>query len=165
MQTETMTSDTEMKMITDIVSHYAGNPSATPESIAELMTRLKAKMAMPASEIPSAPAAEIPSKDADEAPKASAASAETPAKAKPAVPVSKSVTNDKVVCLCCGQSMKMLKRHLGAAHNLSPAEYRAKFDLPEDHPLTAPSYTKQKRSMAEMVGFGKYERKKENAKG
>jgi predicted transcriptional regulator len=69
-----------------------------------------------------------------------------------------SVTDEKVTCLCCGESMKMLKRHLGAAHGLTEHEYRQRYGLSEDHPITAPAYTRRKSSYAHKVGFGKYQR-------
>lgn len=78
--------------------------------------------------------------------------------AEPALPIDKAVTHDKVFCLCCGKGFKMLKRHLGAEHNLTEAAYRAKFGLPEDLPLVAPSYSARKASYAKEVGFGKYDR-------
>lgn len=78
--------------------------------------------------------------------------------AEPALPIDKAVTHDKVFCLCCGKGFKMLKRHLGAEHNLTETAYRAKFGLPEDLPLVAPSYSASKASYAKKVGFGKYDR-------
>ncbi|WP_439561804.1 MucR family transcriptional regulator [Roseinatronobacter sp.] len=77
----------------------------------------------------------------------------------PAIPIEKAVTHDKVYCLCCGKGFKMLKRHLGAEHGLTEAAYRAMFDLPEDMPLVAPSYSDRKASYARRVGFGKYDRR------
>jgi predicted transcriptional regulator len=76
----------------------------------------------------------------------------------PAVPINKAITQDKVFCLCCGKGFKMLKRHLGAEHDLTEAEYRTMFDLPEDLPLVAPSYSKKKANYAKKAGFGKYNR-------
>jgi predicted transcriptional regulator len=52
----------------------------------------------------------------------------------------------------------MLKRHLGAEHNLTEAEYRAMFNLPADFPLVAPAYSRKKASHAKQAGFGKYDR-------
>ena len=77
----------------------------------------------------------------------------------PAIPIEKAVTHDKVYCLCCGKGFKMLKRHLGAEHGLTEAAYRAMFDLPEDMPLVAPSYSDRKANYARRVGFGKYDRR------
>lgn len=170
---QTTNNEAELKMIGEIVAAYASsNPSATPESVAEMALALKMKMATPASEVPAAPKAEIPSQAAQpveteaEAPAPAKASKKSQSTAKdkptPAVPIKDSVSKHKVTCLCCGLEMKMLKRHLGAAHGLTPAAYREMFDLPEDHLLTAPAYSSQKRSLAKMTDFGKYPRAKES---
>src|SRR5689334_19424933 len=60
------------------------------------------------------------------------------AELKPAVPVKKSVHPDYIVCLDDGLHFKSLKRHLRTAHDMSPAEYRAKWGLPKDYPMVAP---------------------------
>lgn len=80
------------------------------------------------------------------------------ASAKPAVPIEQSWTPDRVTCLCCGRSFTMLKRHLMAEHGLTEAEYRTRFNLAEDHPLTAPNYSRRKAEHAKQIGLGKYSR-------
>jgi len=72
----------------------------------------------------------------------------------PAVPVRRSVQRDAVICLECGWSGKMLRRHLNARHGLSPAGYRREWNLAADHPLTAPSYAEQRSAMARDMGLG-----------
>src|SRR6202042_815759 len=57
---------------------------------------------------------------------------------QPAVPVKKSVTSEAIICLCCGQKFKTLRRHLQTTHQLSPREYRATFGLKSDYPIVAP---------------------------
>ena len=84
--------------------------------------------------------------------------AANPTAATPALPPERAVTEDKVYCLCCGRGFKMLKRHLGAEHGLTEAEYRAMFNLPADLALVAPSYSRKKASHAKQAGFGKYDR-------
>ena len=74
---------------------------------------------------------------------------------EPAVSVKKSVTPDAVVCLCCGEKFKALKRHLGTEHHLTPAEYRAAFNLKSDHPLVALNYAAKRSEMAKSRGFGR----------
>lgn len=49
---------------------------------------------------------------------------------KPAVAVKKSIFDDHIVCLEDGKKLKMLKRHLKTAYDMTPEEYRAKWDLP-----------------------------------
>jgi predicted transcriptional regulator len=72
----------------------------------------------------------------------------------PAVPVSRSVTPDAVICLECGARQKTLRRHLSAAHDLSPEEYRARWNLPADYPLVAPEYAKRRSELALESGLG-----------
>lgn len=73
----------------------------------------------------------------------------------PAVPVRKSVHDDYMVCLECGQKLKMLKRHLKADHGVSPDEYRSKWSLPVDYPMVAPSYARARSDMAMRMGLGR----------
>ena len=74
---------------------------------------------------------------------------------KPAVAVKKSVRPDSIQCLECGKAKKMLKRHLGSDHGLTPTEYRAKWNLPSDYPMTAPDYAKARSTMALKIGLGR----------
>ncbi|UCH74479.1 MAG: MucR family transcriptional regulator [Rhodospirillales bacterium] len=80
--------------------------------------------------------------------------AETPTGLKPAVPVELSVAPDYIVCLEDGKRFKMLKGHLRAAYGLSPEEYRAKWGLPADYPMVAPSYRAKRARMAKDMGLG-----------
>ena len=58
----------------------------------------------------------------------------------PAVPVTKSVFPEFIVCLEDGKKLKALKRHLKTSYNMTPAEYRTKRGLPRDYPKVAPAY-------------------------
>ena len=73
---------------------------------------------------------------------------------EPAVPVNKSVTPDFVICLEDGKKLKMLKRYLRTHYNMSPEEYRRKWNLPADYPMTAPNYAKQRSQLAKNIGLG-----------
>ena len=73
---------------------------------------------------------------------------------EPAVPVKSSVKKDRIVCLECGRSMKMLKRHLGADHQLTPPDYRAKWGLRPDYPMVAPDYAARRQALAKESGLG-----------
>lgn len=72
----------------------------------------------------------------------------------PAVPVKKSVFADHLVCLEDGKKLKMLKRHLKTAYNMSPEQYRERWDLPSDYPMVAPTYAKHRSSLAKKIGLG-----------
>ena len=74
---------------------------------------------------------------------------------KPAVPIRRSINPDYIVCLEDGRKLKMLKRHLRAAFNLSPEAYRARWGLPQDYPMVAPNYAKKRSDFAKKMGLGK----------
>ena len=79
----------------------------------------------------------------------------TPPTPKPVVPIKRSVTPNYIVCLEDGRKMKMLKRHLRTTFNMTPSEYRARWALPPDYPMTAPNYAKQRSEMAKKFGLGR----------
>lgn len=83
------------------------------------------------------------------------ASDEPKEKPKPAVPVRRSVTPDYIICLEDGKKLKMLKRHLRTAYDMSPEDYREKWGLPADYPMVAPNYAEQRRTLAKKIGLGK----------
>jgi predicted transcriptional regulator len=74
---------------------------------------------------------------------------------QPAVPVKKSITPEAVICLCCGERFKTLRRHLQTTHQLSPREYRATFGLKSDYPIVAPNYAAQRSDLAKSLGLGR----------
>lgn len=73
---------------------------------------------------------------------------------QPAVPIKKSVTPDFIVCLEDGKKLKMLKRHLKTAYNMTPEEYRERWGLAPDYPMVAPNYAAQRSSLAKKIGLG-----------
>ena len=73
----------------------------------------------------------------------------------PAVPIRRSIHRDYVVCLECGWRGKMLRRHLASGHELSVEQYRVRWNLPREHPMTAPSYSEQRSSLAKQIGLGR----------
>jgi len=77
-----------------------------------------------------------------------------PERPQPAVPIKKSVTPDYIICLEDGKKLKMLKRHLKTAYNMSPEEYRDRWALPADYPMVAPNYAKQRSRLAKQIGLG-----------
>jgi predicted transcriptional regulator len=56
----------------------------------------------------------------------------------PAVPIKKSITPDFIICLEDGKKLKMLKRHLRTAYDMTPEEYQA--GSAADYPMVAPNY-------------------------
>jgi len=83
----------------------------------------------------------------------------------PAVLIKRSVKKDAITCLECGQPKKMLKRHLTSAHGLRVQEYREKWKLPGDYPMTAPNYAAQRSKLAKKIGLGTTPRKRGRKKG
>lgn len=84
--------------------------------------------------------------------------ADTPAAAArpdPAVPISKSITPDHIICLEDGRKLKMLKRYLRSRFNLTPDEYRMRWGLPSDYPMVAPNYAKRRSEFAKEIGLGR----------
>ncbi len=74
---------------------------------------------------------------------------------EPAVPIKKSVTPDYVICLEDGKKLKMLKRHLRNAYDMSPDEYRQKWGLRSDYPMVAPEYAARRSELAKKIGLGR----------
>ena len=73
---------------------------------------------------------------------------------KPAVSVRASIKPDYIVCLEDGKKLKMLKRHLMTHYNMTPDDYRQKWNLPADYPMVAPNYAQQRRELAKKIGLG-----------
>jgi predicted transcriptional regulator len=143
-----MMSEQEAKkdMLVQIVSVYAARPDVAADDIGALAEKLAKVFGVTGSE------------EAEP----EVASDTLPADMAPAVSLEQAVTRDKVYCMCCGKGFKMLKRHIGAEHGLTEAEYRVRFGLPSDFPLVAPSYSEMKADYAKKAGLGKYERQSEN---
>jgi len=76
-------------------------------------------------------------------------------KPQPAVPVKRSVFADYIVCLEDGKKLKMLKRHLQTAYNMTPDQYRARWGLPPDYPMVAPAYASHRSTLAKEIGLGR----------
>src|SRR5438309_8081170 len=73
---------------------------------------------------------------------------------QPATSVKKSVQPDYIVCLEDGKKLKMLKRHLKTAYDMSPEAYRERWNLPPDYPMVAPNYARQRSRLAKEIGLG-----------
>ncbi|HLT02626.1 MAG TPA: MucR family transcriptional regulator [Geminicoccaceae bacterium] len=82
-----------------------------------------------------------------------------PEQIEPAVPIRRSVQRDHLTCLICGKRQKMLRRHLGVAHDLTPEQYREMFGLKPDYPMVAPSYSEERAELARKIGLGGLRRK------
>jgi predicted transcriptional regulator len=78
-----------------------------------------------------------------------------PERRKPAVPISRSVQHEFIVCLEDGKKLKMLKRYLRSHYDMSPEDYRRKWGLPADYPMVAPVYAARRSDFAKKIGLGR----------
>jgi predicted transcriptional regulator len=84
---------------------------------------------------------------------------QAPQRPEPAVPIKKSVHPDYIVCLEDGKKLKMLKRHLKTAYNMTPEQYRERWGLTPEYPMVAPNYARQRSRLAKEIGLGTRGRK------
>lgn len=74
---------------------------------------------------------------------------------QPAVTARKSLANpEHILSMIDGKPYKSLKRHL-SANGLSPDEYRQRYNLRADYPMTAPAYSERRREVAKKLGLGR----------
>ena len=78
-----------------------------------------------------------------------------PTRPDPAVPIKRSVFPDYIVCLEDGKKLKMLRRHLQSAYNMTPDDYRQRWGLPPDYPMVAPNYAERRSALARQIGLGR----------
>ena len=72
-----------------------------------------------------------------------------------AVSVRKSLANpDHIISMIDGKPYKMLTRHL-TTNGLTPEQYRERYNLPADYPMTAPNYSQKRRELAKQIGLGR----------
>jgi len=119
-----------LEFTTEIVAAHAGNNAVTPDDLPKLIQDVFKTLSRLGT------------------------TALAPERPKPAVAVKKSVFPDYIVCLEDGKKLKMLKRHLKTAYNMSPEEYRARWGLPPDYPMVAPNYAKHRSNLAKEIGLG-----------
>ena len=124
-----------MRMTTDVVAAYAGKNEVSTSGLTILINQVFETLSTLAY-----------NSDQNDDPLTSQ---------KPAVPIRRSINPDYIVCLEDGRKLKMLKRHLRAAFNLSPEAYRARWGLPQDYPMVAPNYAKKRSDFAKKMGLGK----------
>lgn len=74
---------------------------------------------------------------------------------KPVVAINRSVRKEYIICLLCGRTQKLLKRHLAGTHDLTPEDYRTLFGLKRDYPMVARGYAEQRSEMAKRIGLGR----------
>jgi predicted transcriptional regulator len=134
------------------------SPSNPVELAAEIVAAFVSYNPVPKSELPSLiEAVHSAVERLEKGPESASAPPRVEAKA-PAVPIRRSITPDFLICLEDGKRFKSLRRHL-AGHGLTPAQYREKWNLPSDYPMTAPNYAAQRSAIAKTLGLGQLKRK------
>ncbi len=78
---------------------------------------------------------------------------------EPFTSIKKSVKPDHLVCMDCGKKFKTIKRHIKASHGLTVDEYKRRYGLPSDYPVTAPNYSEKRTSIAVNLGLGRKAKK------
>lgn len=61
---------------------------------------------------------------------------------------------DHIISMIDGKPYRTLRRHL-ATHDMTPEQYRSRFNLKSDYPMVAPSYSEARRAMAKKIGLGR----------
>jgi len=124
-----------LALTTEIVAAYVANHAVAPADLPHLITTVFRSLG--------------------EAGRVGEVAPEKPARPGPAVPVRKSVQREFIVCLEDGKRVKTLKRYLASRYNLTPAEYRRRWGLPNDYPMVAPAYAELRSTMAKQFGLGR----------
>lgn len=124
--------ETLITLTSDIVAAHVSNNSVSVEDLPSLITNVYGAL----SGLGQAPAV------VEKAP-------------EPAVSIRASVKPDHIVCLEDGKKLKMLKRHLMTHYNLTPEQYRQRWNLPADYPMVAPNYAEKRRELAKKIGLGR----------
>lgn len=126
-----LASGVDLYQVAHIVSSYVGHHQIGPDELGGLIGEVHRALAGVRQAAPPAP---VPH--------------------QPAVPIRQSVRLEYVVCLECGFRARMLRQHLRVQHGLSVDEYRARWNLRSDHPVTAPAYSQRRSVMAKELGLG-----------
>ena len=132
-----MSEPNEKMLVAQILSSYLSNNTVAPVDLPSVIETVKKAFGGSGEAVPMTPSDSVTKSW------------------QPVVPVKKSVTPDAVVCLCCGEKFKTLRRHLQTSHQLSPREYRATFGLKSDYPIVAPNYAAQRSGLAKSLGLGR----------
>ncbi len=138
---ENDTSEMLITLTSDIVAAHVSNNSVSVDEVPTLISKIYGALA------------ELGTKDepVEERP-------------EPAVSIRASVKPDYIVCLEDGKKFKMLKRHLMTRYNMTPDDYRARWNLPADYPMVAPNYAATRRDLAKKIGLGRKPGQKRGSK-
>ncbi len=130
---EKVTSTDLLRMAANVVASYVSKNAVGPDQLPDLINSVYASLKSVGGQTTPAPEQPL----------------------KPAVPIRRSVQPDHIVCLDDGKKLKMLKRHLRTAYDMTPDEYRVKWGLAPDYPMVAPNYAAARSAMAKKIGLGR----------
>jgi predicted transcriptional regulator len=128
--TSTLSDSTTLDLTAMIASAYVANNALAADALPDFIRSVYAALTG---------TAEAPSLDRRE----------------PFVPVGKSVFPNYIICLEDGKKLLMLRRHLRTAYGLTPDEYRRRWGLPDNYPMTAPNYAAKRSAMAKNHKLGR----------
>ena len=127
-----------IELTAQIVSAYVSNNTVPAGEIPSLINQVHAALARVSGKSGDAPAEPL----------------------KPAISVKKSITPEYIICLEDGKKFKSLKRHLRTQYNMTPEQYRDKWDLNADYPMVAPNYAAARSQLAKQMGLGQQRRRR-----
>lgn len=127
-----MSKETLITLTSDIVAAHVANNDVAVSDVPELIGSVYAALSVLGDDA-----------EAEEAPP------------EPAVSIRASIKPDYIVCLEDGKKLKMLKRYLRTNYDMTPEEYRARWNLPADYPMVAPNYAEKRRDLAKKIGLGR----------
>jgi predicted transcriptional regulator len=153
---DTVSSESVMQMATQIVVAYLAHGSLEAEQLPEMVSRVREALVHPAERgraPESGAASSLPAETSaegdpagEETPAAEeAVAAVAPAPLTPPMPVDQTIREDHLISLEDGRPYRSLKRHLQARYGMTPEQYRAKWGLPPDYPMVAPSFARSGR--------------------
>jgi predicted transcriptional regulator len=139
--TDTSTAANTVKLAAELTAAWLSNPNTriSADDVPAFLTAIHAAVAgLPGQGTP-----------------ASAEEASPAQEYTPAVSVRKSLASpDHIISMIDGKGYRSLTRHL-SANGLTPTQYRERYGLKSDYPMTAPSYSEARREMAKKIGLGR----------
>ena len=121
--TDSSRQDQFIELAADIVSAYVSNNSVPASDLPGLISEVHSALKRVTTGTP-------------------VVSAEPP---RPAISAKKSISDNYLICLEDGKKFKSLKRHLRTKFNLTPDQYRDKWNLGSDYPMSPPIMPRRAR--------------------
>ena len=132
-ETQDRTSEELLRLGADIVSAYVSRNAVAADAVPDIIRSVHDALMGLGRDVPAPPEE----------------------RAKPAVPINRSIQNDFIICLEDGKKLKMLKRYLRSRFDMSPDDYRRRWGLPPDYPMVAPAYAARRSDFAKKIGLGR----------